>query len=85
MRWALIDHISSPTATLMPVAALVAACHAAGASVMVDGAHAPGMLPLAVSALGADWYTGNLHKWCYTLKGVGALDDGGGIASGGEG
>ena len=49
VAWALIDHISSPTATLMPVEALVATCRARGVLVMVDGAHAPGQLPLALS------------------------------------
>ena len=58
----------------MPVARLAAAARARGALVMIDGAHAPGMLGgLDVPALGADWYVGNLHKWCFTLKGVALL------------
>jgi tetratricopeptide (TPR) repeat protein len=76
IRWALVDHVSSPMATLIPVASVVAACHARGVSVMVDGAHSPGQLPLELRSLGADWFTGNLHKWAYTLKGVG--ESGGG-------
>jgi isopenicillin-N epimerase len=76
VRFALIDHITSPTAIVMPAARLAAAVRARhpGARVMVDGAHAPGHVPhLDVPALGADWYVGNLHKWCWTLKGVALL------------
>jgi selenocysteine lyase/cysteine desulfurase len=60
----------------MPIARLVRACKSARAEalVMVDGAHAPGMLGgLCVPASGADWYVGNLHKWCFTVKGVALL------------
>jgi selenocysteine lyase/cysteine desulfurase len=66
----------------MPVARLVRAVRQAhsGALVMIDGAHAPGMLAeLDVPATGADWYVGNLHKWCFTLKGVALLYAGDGV------
>lgn len=70
----LIDHITSPTAIVMPVARLVKACKAVGSLVMVDGAHSPGQVAgLHVPAMGADWFVGNLHKWCFTLKGVALL------------
>ncbi|MEE2907220.1 MAG: aminotransferase class V-fold PLP-dependent enzyme [Planctomycetota bacterium] len=59
----LIDHVTSPTAMLFPVEEIVQCCHDRGVRVFVDGAHAPGMLPLDVTAVGADYYTGNLHKW----------------------
>jgi len=72
-RLAIIDHITSPTALVLPLAELVARAKAAGAQVLVDGAHAPGMLPLALSDLGADWYTGNCHKWLMAARGTAFL------------
>ena len=71
IKFALLDHITSPTAVLLPVGRLCSICRKHGVAVMVDGAHAPGnMLPnLDIPAVGADWYTGNLHKWCFTPKG----------------
>lgn len=62
-RLLLIDHVTSQTGVIMPVAALCAALAPRGIDVLVDGAHGPGMLDLAVPALGAAYYTGNLHKW----------------------
>jgi isopenicillin-N epimerase len=76
VKFALVDHITSPTAIVMPVARLAAAAHARGVKIMVDGAHAPGQLDLDVGAIGADWYTGNLHKWVFALKGTAFLHAG---------
>jgi isopenicillin-N epimerase len=72
-KLALLDHITSPTGLVMPIRACVEAAHARGVRVLVDGAHAPGMLDLRIAESGADWYTGNMHKWCYSLKGVAVL------------
>ena len=68
-RLLIVDHVTSPTASIMPVAELAALARAAGARVLVDGAHAPGMLSLDVSAIGGDWYVGNCHKWLMAPKG----------------
>lgn len=72
-RLALLDHISSTGATILPVERLVALFKGAGVPVLIDGAHALGMLPLDVPKIGADWYAGNLHKWCCAPKGCAAL------------
>jgi len=68
-RLAIFDHITSPTAVIFPVRELTALCRAAGVPVLIDGAHAPGMLSLDVPSVGADWYTGNCHKWLMAPKG----------------
>ena len=57
------DHIAAESAIVFPIADIVRACKAKGATVLVDGAHVPGALPLDVSAIGADYYVANLHKW----------------------
>ena len=72
-RLAVFDHITSESALIFPVTDLVAVCHERGVAVLIDGAHAPGVLPLDLSALGADWYTANLHKWACAPRSCGIL------------
>lgn len=69
IRLAIIDHISSPSAIVFPVARLAQELHKLGVWLLVDGAHAPGQLELNLEELGADFYTGNLHKWCFAPRG----------------
>jgi len=72
-RLAIFDHIASHSALLLPVAELTRLAHEAGARVMIDGAHAPGQIPLDIAAIGADWYVGNLHKWYFAPRSCGIL------------
>jgi isopenicillin-N epimerase len=67
-RLVVVDHVTSPTAKLFPAARLTTEVRARGVPVLVDGAHAPGMLPTDVSAVAADFWLGNLHKWAFTPR-----------------
>jgi isopenicillin-N epimerase len=69
-RLVIVDQITSPTATVLPVAGIAAAVEA---PVLVDAAHVPGTLPVDIEGLGAAYWVGNLHKWAFTPRGTALL------------
>lgn len=72
-RLCILDWITSPTGLVLPVAEVGRLCRASGVPLLVDGAHTPGHVAVDLAALGADFYTGNLHKWLCAPKGSAVL------------
>jgi isopenicillin-N epimerase len=72
-RLVVVDHIASYSGLVFPVAEIAAECRRQQVPVLVDGAHAPGQVPLDLRGLGADFWVGNLHKWVCAPKASAAL------------
>jgi isopenicillin-N epimerase len=68
-----LSHITSATALVFPIEAVIAEARRRNIWSVIDGAHTPGHIPLDLPALGADFYAGNCHKWLMTPKGSGFL------------
>jgi isopenicillin-N epimerase len=72
-RLVVLDHITSPTALILPIEPVIELCRARDIPILIDGAHAPGMVDLDLNQLRPDWYTGNCHKWLCAPKGCAFL------------
>lgn len=72
-RALVVEHVTSPTAVVLPVAAVLREARARGVFTIVDGAHAPGMLDVDLASLPVDAWTGNMHKWVCAPKGAAVL------------
>jgi isopenicillin-N epimerase len=72
-RLAVFDHITAQSALVLPLVELVSLCRGHNVKVLIDGAHAPGVLPLRLGELGAHFYTANLHKWACAPRSCGFL------------
>jgi isopenicillin-N epimerase len=69
----IVDQLASATAQVLPVAGIATAAREHEIPVLVDAAHVPGMLPVQVDAIGADFWVGNLHKWAFAPRGTALL------------
>ncbi|KAI5776334.1 pyridoxal phosphate-dependent transferase [Geopyxis carbonaria] len=72
-KFAVIDHLPSRSALIFPIARIVSNLEARGIEVLVDGAHAPGMIELDVAAINAPYYVANCHKWMCSPRGIGFI------------
>jgi isopenicillin-N epimerase len=72
-KLAILDHVTSGTGLVLPIAEMIRLCRKRNVAICVDGAHAPGQVPINVAELDADWYVANLHKWYGVPRGCGFL------------
>ncbi|MDQ3231587.1 MAG: aminotransferase class V-fold PLP-dependent enzyme [Pseudobdellovibrionaceae bacterium] len=68
VKLVVIDHVTSPAGIVFPVQEIAAFFKQRGCIVIIDGAQAPGQVPVDLSSLPVDFYFGNCHKWLSSLR-----------------
>lgn len=67
----ILSHVITSIGLVLPIEEIGRETRRRGISLVVDGAHAPGALPLDFKRLDhVDYYAGNLHKWIMGPKGT---------------
>ena len=69
----MLDHLTSATALVLPLHLILPELRKRGIESLIDGAHAPGQIPVNLDLLGATYYTGNCHKWLFSPRGAAFL------------
>jgi len=73
IRIAIVDHISSSPAVILPIERIIPLLQSRGIRVVIDGAHAIGQIPVNITALQPDYYLTNCHKWLYAARGCSVM------------
>lgn len=72
-RLAVVSHVTSPTALVLPIERIVKGLKDRGIETLVDGAHTPAQISINLAAIDPAYFVADLHKWACSPKGTGVL------------